>query len=146
MKHAPTLTNRDVDRAHCILRGSRMHWSPWSSDRFYIAFSPCPRVVSMGGDSVSSVPEGHKDYRPTKKLYNQIKLCALALDTDILFLDAPSNLARYMERGAGNVTCLSEVQCRSILHGRRHDQIDPLRIIKYTPGHYAGVCWPQPNE
>ena len=31
--------------------------------------------------------------------------------------------------------------CRTMLHARRNDAFNPLRIIQYTPGHYEGVQW-----
>ena len=74
---------------------------------------------------------------------NQARIFSLAFSTDILFLDTPSNLARYVEHGAGEVRYLSDAQCRTMLLDRRSDQFNPLRIIKYTTGHYEGVCWPQ---
>ena len=74
---------------------------------------------------------------------NQARIFSLAFSTDILFLDTPSNLARYVEHGAGEVRYLSDAQCRTMLLDRRLDNFNPLRIIKYTTGHYEGVCWPQ---
>ena len=73
---------------------------------------------------------------------NQARIFSLAFSTDILFLDTPSNLARYVEHGAGEVRYLSDAQCRTMLLDRRLDNFNPLRIIKYTTGHYEGVCWP----
>ena len=61
---------------------------------------------------------------------------------DLLFLDSASNLARYVEYGAGEVTYLTEDVCRHIMQQRRNDPHNPLRLLKYSPGHYEGVCWP----
>ena len=71
----------------------------------------------------------------------QAKVISVALESDFLILDTPSSLARYVEYGQGDVTCLSSVTCRSMLLNRRNDNRNPLRIIKYTTGHYEGVCW-----
>ena len=73
----------------------------------------------------------------------QARIFSRALATDILILDTPSNLARYISHGAGEVNYLPTDACRNMLHSRRNDLFNPLRIIKYTPGHYEGVCWPQ---
>ena len=60
-----------------------------------------------------------------------------------MILDAPSSLARYVEYGEGEVRYLSDAVCRTLLRDRRNDHFNPIRIIKYTPGHYEGVVWPQ---
>ncbi len=73
---------------------------------------------------------------------NQAKVISVALQSDFLILDTPSSIARYMEHGAGNVTCLDYATCRAMMLSRRHDDQNPLRIIKYIAGHYEGVCWP----
>ena len=70
------------------------------------------------------------------------RVFAVALGTDLLFLDSASNLARYVEYGAGEVTYLSADVCRHIMQQRRNDPHNPLRLLKYSPGHYEGVCWP----
>ena len=54
------------------------------------------------------------------------------MSTDILFLDTPSSLAKYVEHGEGEVRYLSEAQCRTMFLDRRNDQFNPLRIIN-TP-------------
>ena len=72
---------------------------------------------------------------------NQLKVIAVALQSDFLILDFPTSLARYMECGRGEVTYLSYTVCRNMMLNRRNDQANPLRIIKYTVGHYEGVCW-----
>ena len=73
----------------------------------------------------------------------QAKLFALALSTDILILDAPTNLARCIEHGAGEVHYLSHAVCSHTKQNRRNGADNVLRIILYTPDHYEGVCWPQ---
>ena len=74
---------------------------------------------------------------------NQLKVMSVALQSDFLVLDTPSSLARYVERGQGEVRYLtSDITCScNMFATRRYDQADSLRIIKYTPGHYEGVCW-----
>ena len=74
---------------------------------------------------------------------NQARIFFLPFSTDILLLDTPSNLARYVEHGAGEVRYSFDAQYRTMLLDRRNDQFNPFCIIKYTLGHYEGVCWPQ---
>ena len=70
---------------------------------------------------------------------NQMKVISVALESDFLILDTPSSLARYMEYGQGQVTYFDAATCRNVILNRRNDPMNPLRIIKYTPGHYEGV-------
>ena len=74
---------------------------------------------------------------------NQARIFYLAFSTDILLLDTPLNLARYVEHGAGEVRYSFDAQYRTMLLDRRNDQFNPFCIIQYTLGHYEGVCWPQ---
>ena len=72
----------------------------------------------------------------------QAKIFAVALQTDIFILDAPSRLARFIERGVGLVNYFGETASRNMIFHRRGDIYNPLVVILYTPGHYEGVCWP----
>ena len=102
------------------------------------SIQPAPAVRALTAAEAASLVEDGIDLTD-----NQARIFSLAFSTDILFLDTPSNLARYVEHGAGEVRYLSDAQCRTMLLDRRLDNFNPLRIIKYTTGHYEGVCWPQ---
>ena len=76
---------------------------------------------------------------------NQAKIFALAFGFDILFLDTTQSTA-YLVECTGAARYLDQAQCIRVLRGRKDDILNPLNVLKYTPGHYEGVRWPRAGE
>ena len=76
---------------------------------------------------------------------NQAKIFALAFGFDLLFLDTTQSTA-YLVESTGAARYLDQAQCVRVLRGRKDDFLNPLNVLKYTPGHYEGVRWPRAGE